>query len=513
MPSLLSLGLAGLGLSFVSTTLAVCVETSTDSALNGCYPEPDTGIEPLTVLSISTTANGYTTSARGWNTWSIQSLADPNIVPGWDASTAPYLDDASILSQCSVLATTPFQAAKFTLCSLDGGWSATEVNTDGLIVPNTKILNITAISGYLHANGLLLGVYVHPGVPCSANGKLIPGTDIYTETLFSGQVDQSQCYFNYSAPGILEWHTAQVALWASYGVDMIKLDFITPGSPLNDGALPCDMSAASTMYHAAIAAVGRPMRLGLSWKPCRNATWLPFWGQSADAIRTDNDINRYFTNTFTDWQILQQAFENYRQYILLQKQSFVAGNPIVLHPDMDNLLVANNTTLSGITDDMRVTTMSMFLGASANLVLGGDLNNVDTLGLELLTSSGSKLAANFFAEYPMQPRNPGTGDVLPLQLQAWIAGPSATTGEAYVLVSNYGPDQGKGGFGTALEGVQAVTVALSDLGLTTAAGYAASYTWRDVWNGNGTAVTQDVGFTAYLNATQSSLFLLAPVVA
>ncbi|CAK7199282.1 hypothetical protein SEUCBS139899_001957 [Sporothrix eucalyptigena] len=497
--------------SLTSMARAACVEASTDTDLGGCYPEPATGVEPLTVLTIGTTANGYTTSARGWNTWSIQSLADPNIVPGWDATTAPYLDDASILSQCSVLTTTPFQAAKFTLCSLDGGWSATEVNSNGLIVPNTKILNITAISDYLHANDLLLGVYVHPGVPCSANGKLIPGTDIYTQTLFSGQEDQSQCYFNYSAPGIQDWHNAQVALWASYGVDMIKLDFITPGSPLNDGELPCDMSAASTMYHNAIAASGRPMRLDLSWKPCRNTTWLPFWGQSADAIRTDNDINLYYTNTFTDWQILQQAFENYRQYILLQKAEQIAGHPIVLHPDMDNLLVANNATLSGITDDMRVTTMNMFLGASANLVLGGDLNNVDSLGLELLTSSGSKLAANFFAEYPMQPRNPGTGDVLPLQLQAWIAGPSATTGEAYVVVANYGPDQGKGGYGTALEGVQAVTVSLSDLGLTEAAGYAASYTWRDVWNGNGTTVTATDGFTAYLNATQSSLFLLAPV--
>lgn len=56
----------------------------------------------------------------------------------------------------------------------------------------------------------------------------------------------------------------------------------------------------------------------------------------------------------------------------------------------------------------------------------------------------------------MQPRNPGTGQSKSKQLQAWIAGPDSD-GQAVVVLANYGPDLGQGGFGTKLEGQQTVS--------------------------------------------------------
>lgn len=88
--------------------------------------------------------------------------------------------------------------------------------------------------------------------------------------------------------------------------------------------------------------------------------------------------------------------------------------------------------------------------------------------------------ANFTARYPMQPRNPGTGKNWSQQLQAWIAGPD-DAGDAVVVLANYGPDQGAGGFNTSLEGTQNVTASWADLGISSL------YHVRNVWE------SEDVG--------------------
>jgi alpha-galactosidase len=65
---------------------------------------------------------------------------------------------------------------------------------------------------------------------------------------------------------------------------MIKLDYLTPGSPQNGANLVCDNSAAAKMYLNAIKKSGRQMRLHFSWKLCRNGTWLPIWSGLGDSM-------------------------------------------------------------------------------------------------------------------------------------------------------------------------------------------------------------------------------------
>jgi alpha-galactosidase len=102
----------------------------------------------------------------------------------------------------------------------------------------------------------------------------------------------------------------------------------------------------------------------------------------------------------------------------------------------------------------------------------------------------------------MQPRNPGTGDNLAKQLQAWIGGPS-NNNEAYVLIVNYGPDEGSGGFGTQLPGIQSVAVSLADLGIP-----GTTWDFTDIWEGNSTVVSDS--YTAWLNEGGSQLLRLTP---
>lgn len=265
--------------------------------------------------------------------------------------------------------------------------------------------------------------------------------------------------------------------------------------------LGCQNSDAVVAYQKAIAKSGRDIRLNISWKLCRNETWLPVWSGLAESMRTDQDINNYGHETFLAWQVAQRAIENYRQYIGLQLQRNV---PLTIYPDMDNLFAANAEKLTGVNDTMRTTVMNHWLGAGANLILGNDLTQTDALGYKLLTSPQSTTAANFFARYPMQPRNPRTGNNLAQQLQSWIAGPSDNGKEAYVLIANYGPDQGSGGFNTHLYGRQTVTVSLATLGLS-----CSEWRFTDVWSGNSTRVNNY--YTAYLTEGESQLLHLTKI--
>jgi alpha-galactosidase len=49
------------------------------------------------------------------------------------------------------------------------------------------------------------------------------GTDIKVGDTFNGNFDQILCQFDYNKEGVQQWHDSVVALWASWGVDMIKV--------------------------------------------------------------------------------------------------------------------------------------------------------------------------------------------------------------------------------------------------------------------------------------------------
>ena len=61
------------------------------------------------------------------------------------------------------------------------------------------------------------------------------------------------------------------------GVDMIKLDYVTPGSPDNGVNLLKDNSGIVVCYHNAIAQQKRQIRLDISWKLCRDEPYYNIW--------------------------------------------------------------------------------------------------------------------------------------------------------------------------------------------------------------------------------------------
>ncbi|KAI8630700.1 glycoside hydrolase [Xylariaceae sp. FL1651] len=447
----------------------------------------------LKVIQISTTPNGFDAPSRGWNSFGIQ--ANPATDPSFT------FDQAGVINQCDILSTNKaLKASGYVYCSLDSGWSVGGNGDEfGRIIADSSKFDIVALADHLHGEGLMLGVYVVPGAFIADEAKTILGTSTTIGSVCSGDNGLARCNFNYSRPEVQQWHNSVVDQFASWGVDFIKLDFITPGSPSNGANLPPDLSGEVIAYHQAIAQSGRQMRLDISWKLDRSEQFFDIWETNADSMRTDQDINNGGAATFVSWGTVQRAIDNYRQYITTVS-SF--DTTLTIYPDMDNLFVGNTALVSGVTDDERQTIMTHWIGAAANLIIGSDLTKLDDFGLNLLTNAAALTVADFTASFPMQPRNPGTGAQSAKQLQAWIAGPDST-GQAVVVIANYGPDEGQGGFGTSLTGEQTVTVTWKDLGIQ------GSFDVFDVWAGKDLG-SEDAEFEVQLGEGQSVLYHLRP---
>ncbi|KAJ3837945.1 glycoside hydrolase family 27 protein [Lentinula raphanica] len=455
---------------------------------------------PLHSLTISTTANGFTTPARGWNSFGLQ--ANPDLNPDF------VFNQRGIIHQCDQLAST-LGGHGFTYCSLDSGWSHPYRGDEhGRIVPDTSLFNMTELADHLHAQGLHLGIYVVPGGFRADRHKTIAGTDIRIGDVCHGDNGMARCNWNHTMDGVQQWHHSVVDQFAEWGVDFIKLDFITPGSPDNGAHLPLNSSDDVIAYHKAIHNASRPMRLDISWKLARDERHFDIWSKNADSFRTDQDINESGSNsTFAAWATVQRAIDNYRQYVVLHTGK---DETLTLFPDMDNLYIGNSLENSFVEDRdvlsnaQRFTIMNHWMGAASNLMLGNDLTNLDETGIQILTNTQALSVADFASKYPMRPRNPETGFSFARQLQAWVGGPD-TTGKVMVLLANYGPDQGQGGFDTNLVGEQVVSATWNALGIQPGA-----YHVQDVWKGEDVGITVR-GLEAGLAEGESWLVMMTPV--
>ena len=204
-------------------------------------------------------------------------------------------------------------------------------------------------------------------------------------------------------------------------MDIIKLDFITPGSIIQDKPIQPDKSGSMITYHKAIAQSGRKISLDVSSTVCRNSPYLGIWEDNADTMRVEIDLNHQNSATLVSMWKIQGTIEQYRKYI---NQNLAANTTMRLRPDFDNLFASNKATTTSINDEQRISVMSHWIGAAANLILGSDMSRIDDLGKQLLTSKKSRLATGFCGKWPMQPRNPGNGSSTAQQRQGWVSGPS-----------------------------------------------------------------------------------------
>jgi alpha-galactosidase len=347
----------------------------------------------------------------------------------WDQQTVQkgFLTQANVQAQSDALAASGLEAHGFRYINIDSGWQG-GFDSYGRPIPNaTTFPDITALIQHIHANGQLAGIYWIPGVeyPAVAANSPILGTSYHIDDILQVPYTRGNAFgatgsnpyhykIDFSKPGAQAYINSVVDLFASWGIDLIKLDGVTPGSTVDN--LSIDNRPDVAAWSQAIAQSGRKIWLTISW--ALDKDYLSTWQQYANARRVDADVQcESNCATITDW-----AMMSWRFYDLVGWED--AAGPAVGWNDLDALDVLNSST-SGLSEDERRTAVTLWSIADAPLYLGGDLTTLDPFGTQLLTND-EVLAVD-------QSGHPGQ-QVLGGDTPVWVSRTGNNT--AYVSVSN-----------------------------------------------------------------------------
>ncbi|PVH92358.1 glycoside hydrolase family 27 protein [Periconia macrospinosa] len=312
-------------------------------------------------------------------------VLSPDLRPpmGWSSwsSLRGKINATSIKAQ-SLAMNKSLQKYGYEYINMDAGWYS-GVDDYGRTTWDSKKFpdGIAPVAQYVHSLGQKFGIYLVPGIPAAAVAANSPikGTryrisDIVAPNLPGNTANDSSAAIDYTKPGAAAYVQSQADLFASWGVDYIKMDFVGPGG----GRIAADNRADIEHWHQAILNTNRFMYLGLSnsLSFANAATWQRY----SNGWRIDGDIECYSHCT---------GLTNFTVRVALRFADVPKWVPFAgpgHWNDLDSIEVGNGAA-DGLTPDERQTMLTLWSIESAPLLLGIDLTKLDPLGLELITNS------------------------------------------------------------------------------------------------------------------------------
>lgn len=239
---------------------------------------------------------------------------------------------------------------------------------------------IKVVADYIHGLGLKFGIYVTPGISKQAVSKNTPikGTR-YTAAQIAEPSIAERNYncrgmvrINYGKPGAQDYTNSWADMLATWGVDYIKIDGMTNSNT-------ADIKAWSD----AIRQSGRPMVLDVTQGHFTQAI-APTLMKYANQWESPPDIECYdcekggSSYPLTIWANVEKRF-NY----VAEWQPYAGPGGF---NDYDSIEVGNGDN-DGLTPVERQTQMSLWVLASAPLILGVDLTHLNQLDLQYLKNT------------------------------------------------------------------------------------------------------------------------------
>lgn len=299
------------------------------------------------------------------------------------------------------------------------------------------------LADYIHSQGLKFGIHIMRGIPTEAVKRNLPilGSNATAKDVYSPDTQCKWLHDMYTIvagrPGAQEYYNSIIQLYASWGVDFIKVD---------DLASPIYHQDEIEMIRKAIDLTGRPIVLSTS--PGETPI------DHADHIQTHANMWRIVGDFWDNWRQLKEHFEVCNRWA-----PFIGNGHF---PDADMLPLGHigiraergDNRMCELTKDEQTTLMTLFAIFRSPLMFGGDLPGNDPFTLALLTNR-QVLAVNQSSSNNRQLfRN---GDLI-----AWTAD-DPRTGDKYLAVFN-ASDQGKASGKTPDEAAK-IVVKLDQLGI------------------------------------------------
>ena len=379
----------------------------------------------------------------GWSSFSSQT------------QSSSFLTQANIEAQSDALNSSVLEEHGFTYINIDEGWHK-GYDSNGRPTPNPSLFtDISGLIEHIHQNGQKAGIYWRPGVSRDVvqSNPVIAGSTYHVKDILAvpnapgnafAAADPATALSNLKidlTQSAAQLYVASIVnLFASWGVDYIRLDGVAPGS----GVLTVDNQQEIQAWAAAIGKAGRPMWLTVSTGV--ELSYFSTWGSYTNARRIGAPVEcQGACSTLTDWALTSQ-----RWFDLIGWQNFTTAQTGWNDLGPLEAGVPATTGLSGVEQQSAITLWAM---ANAPLYLGGDLNALDTDGTNLLIND-EVLGVDQTGE----PATQLAGGLTPV----WVS------------------DMGNGVFYVALFNLHAfpaeVSVRWKDLGFVNASNV------RDVWN-------------------------------
>jgi alpha-galactosidase len=286
------------------------------------------GLSQKNIMIISGIDTLCLTPPMGWNHWNIWgiSINDEKVKRAADAMVGAGLADFG-----------------YQFINIDDGWQGKRAK-DGEITSNFKFPDMKALGDYIHARGLKFGIYSSPG-PRTCGGL----------------------------EGSYQYEYQDASTYAKWGVDFLKDDWCSYGE-IKPGNSVENLSKPYALMKKALEAANRDVVYSL----CEYGTcevWK--WGTDVggNLWRTTGDIS-------DNWQSVKSIF-------LMQKDlESYAGPGHWNDPDMLVLGKVGwgyKVRSTRLTSREQISHMTMWAMLSAPLLLGCDLEQLDSFTLDLLT--------------------------------------------------------------------------------------------------------------------------------
>jgi hypothetical protein len=313
------------------------------------------------------------------------------------------------------------------------------------------------IADYIHGKGLKFGLHLMRGIPKEAVKKNTPilGTDLHAADIYN---TDNLCKWlkdmytvDYRKKGAQEYYNSLFDLYASWGLDFIKID---------DLSAPYYHEGEIELIRKAIDRCGRKIVL------------------STSPGETPVDNREHIKNHANMWRIVNDLWDNWKQL----KEEFEVCERWAPHignghfPDCDMLPLGHigiraergNDRMSGLTRDEQYTIMTLFSIFRSPLMFGGHLPDNDAFTLSLITNQ-EVLYVNQHSTENRQLFNK-EGKI------AWMA-TDPKTGDKFLALFNISDPQPGAGASNPTGETAEVKVVLDQLGIQ------GKCTVTDLWTG------------------------------
>lgn len=423
----------------------------------------------------------------GWSSWSLQALVDGRS-PAEKQTAAWAITMSDAMSE-------KLGAHGYRSINIDDYWWSS-YDELGRQVPDAVRFpdGIAGVAEHVHAHGQTLGVYLAAGLPTEVydadtaiEGTTCTSREIALQPLTRTNGWLKSWAIDWTHPCAQAYVDSIAALYASWGVDFVKLDGVTPNTgPAFLGGQPAKGSPADNRgdveaWHRAIEKSGRRMWLTLSW--WLDPHYASTWAANANAVRITPDVECY-CETLTHWEAIWGRF-------LWAPLWTGITDATGLLPDFDSLDVGVGA-MDGLSDVQRKTAATLWAVGGAPFYVGDDLTRLDTFGLALLTNE--RVLDIVRSGRPLRPLASGALDagaeMVLTGRQVWTR--TDRDGSALVALFNTGPTE------------RTVSVALEQVGIASAARVV------DVWSGEALGTATGT-YAVRLETQDSQLVRLVPI--